>query len=529
MQNKPVVKIPAQLHIGDLDLKVQETDVYSLLRQFGDISKIRLCRGQASAYAFVAFKDPETASRVRKELNGFNFNGRHIHVSKITTQRETVANVFVKNFSETITARDLEDLFGKFGVVLSSKVCYDDTGKPLGYGFVQFETSEYADIAIKNMNGKMWQGQELTVQTFIPLNMRIGSIPNSNLYVRGFPLSYSEGDLKTIFGSYGVVLSAAVMSDNGRAYGFVCFQSAEEARRACEHKNGVSEAGFTWFVTPHMSKIHRKKVLREQYLSQVEEWKKRNLYIKKLDKSIDEERLNDICKEYGPIKSLKICKMENIKYDGEGNCMKETISKEIAYVHFETEQSANLALVELQKKLIEGKKLYVAKWKPREALKKLISNFKSQKSIKYPPIQQRGFVPPRAMPRVPMMAGRGIVPFANFHQQLIPGRGRAPRVVAPQPPHMPIMEPKKAPVLRVDNIDQYTTRDLGEKLYPMVLKYTNTHVVGKITGMLLEMEKNEIVNLINDESRLQIRVKEAIEVLRRAWAHDPASLSTLPS
>ena len=62
-----------------------------------------------------------------------------------------------------------------------------------------------------------------------------------------------------------------------------------------------------------------------------------NLYIKNLDKSIDEHKLADICQEYGPIKSLKICKLENIKYDSDGNCKRESISKEIAYVNFESE------------------------------------------------------------------------------------------------------------------------------------------------------------------------------------------------
>ena len=94
------------------------------------------------------------------------------------------------------------------------------------------------------MNGKIWQGFELTVQNFVPLNMRITNIPNSNLYVRGFPLSYSEQDLINIFSQYGKVLSVALMADNGRAYGFVCFSSAEEAKTACDHKNNTQDNGF---------------------------------------------------------------------------------------------------------------------------------------------------------------------------------------------------------------------------------------------------------------------------------------------
>ncbi|OMJ87795.1 hypothetical protein SteCoe_10447 [Stentor coeruleus] len=525
MQNKPVAKIPAQLYIGGLDLKVKETDLYNLLKRFGDISNIRLCRDNHSCYAFIAFKDPSLSTQVQHELNGSEFRNKHIHISKVIQQHwENVANIFVKNIPESISAKEFGEIFSKFGPIISCKLCHDDMGKSLGYGFVQYESSEYSELALKNMNGKFWQGNELMVQTFVPLGTRINATANSNLYVRGFPAYYTEEDLRNAFASFGKVLSVAKMLDNGRAYGFVGFSNAEEARAACECKNNTQEKDFIWYVMPHMSKIHRKKVLREQYLMQVEEWKKKNLYIRNLDKSIDETRLFDICKEYGAIKSLKICKMENIKYDADGNCIKEPVSKEIAYVHYEHEHHANLALNELQKKLIEGKKLYVAKWKPRDALKKLINQSKSQKVMKFPAMPSRGFIPTRAVPFVPIMGKNNMIPF-----QQIP-RARVPRAMAPPIVHQPIpIESKKPPVIKLENIDQYTLRDLGEKLYPMVHKITNQQVVGKITGMLLEMDKVEVVNLINDENRLKTRVTEAVLVLKKAWAGDNDALGMLPN
>ena len=142
--------------------------------------------------------------------------------------------------------------------------------------------------------------------------------------------------------------------------------------------------------------------------------------------------------------------------------------------------------------------------------------------MKFSSISNRGFLPNRSIPRVPMI-GRGLLPFPNY-SQMVP-RARNPRA---QPSPIPInIEPKKPLVLNPEMINSYTQRDLGEKLYPMVLRCTNPNIVGKITGMLLEMEKLEIVHLINDEIRLQTRVKEAIEVLRKAWANDYTLLATL--
>jgi len=519
MQPKPVVKIPAQLHIGNLDSKLKEADLFSLLARFGEVSHIKLKHLPTSCYAFVAFKDPETSLTVQKDLNGYTFHNKRIQISR-TFDTSNPANVYIKNIPEHITPRDLGELFGRFGSILSCKVCYDETGKSLGYGFVQYESREFSDTAIHQMNGKVWQGNELTVQYFLPLSARINNTANSNLYIRGFNENYTDEMLKNVFSQYGQVLSVAKMTYSGRAFGFVCFSSASEARIACEQKHNEVEGDFTWYVTPHMSKIHRKKMLREKYLSQVEEWKKRNLYIKNLDRSIDEHRLQDICSAYGPIDSLKICKMENIKYDSDGNCVKEPISKEIAYVLYQNEASAKLALIELQKKLIEGKKLYVARWKPREALKKLITNSKAQKVIKFGQMPGRGILPPRGMP------------FMNYPPRGMPGipvyqgRGRGRSVNVPPP--IINREEIKARVVNPTNYDTMDVRELGERLYPNVFRLSNREVAGKITGMLLEMEKSEVATLINDEGRLLARIKEAVEVLKRAWAGNDDMLSKLP-
>ena len=136
----------------------------------------------------------------------------------------------------------------------------------------------------------------------------------------------------------------------------------------------------------------------------------------------------------------------------------------------------------------------------------------------------RGYIPSRAMPRMPMIGAR-MMPFNNYPPMI--GRARPPRVMnQPLPPTS--IEVKKPVAIRPDVTEQYSTRELGEKLYPMVLHLTNPTIVGKITGMLLEMDKNEVITLINDENRLNVRVREAIEVLKKAWAHDANALSALP-
>ena len=65
-------------------------------------------------------------------------------------------------------------------------------------------------------------------------------------------------------------------------------------------------------------------------------------------------------------------------------------------------------------------------------------------------------------------------------------------------------------------------------MYPIVLKNSNEKIAGKITGMLLEIETKTLLILLQNHSDIAAKVKEAIEVLRKAWAHNPELIATLP-
>merc|ERR1739844_823181 len=54
---------------------------------------------------------------------------------------------------------------------------------------------------------------------------------------------------------------------------------------------------------------------------------------------------------------------------------------------------------------------------------------------------------------------------------------------------------------------------LGERLFPMVQK-EQPELAGKITGMLLEMETTDILHLLENQSELQGKISEALEVLQ---------------
>jgi len=56
---------------------------------------------------------------------------------------------------------------------------------------------------------------------------------------------------------------------------------------------------------------------------------------------------------------------------------------------------------------------------------------------------------------------------------------------------------------------------LGERLFPLIAQQ-QPQLAGKITGMLLEMDNSELLNLLESEHALQEKINEAIQVLSHA-------------
>lgn len=74
----------------------------------------------------------------------------------------------------------------------------------------------------------------------------------SKLYVGGLPYSVTDQDLSEMFGPYGTVESARVITDKfsgqSRGFGFVEMSSATEAQNAISSLNGSSMNGRSLIV-----------------------------------------------------------------------------------------------------------------------------------------------------------------------------------------------------------------------------------------------------------------------------------------
>ncbi len=74
-------------------------------------------------------------------------------------------NIYIGNLSLNVTRDDLQAMFDEFGNVQEAKIIMDRrTKQSKGYGFVEMPSNSEADQAIKALNGKYIDGQNIKVR-----------------------------------------------------------------------------------------------------------------------------------------------------------------------------------------------------------------------------------------------------------------------------------------------------------------------------------------------------------------------------
>ena len=63
---------------------------------------------------------------------------------------------------------------------------------------------------------------------------------------------------------------------------------------------------------------------------------------------------------------------------------------------------------------------------------------------------------------------------------------------------------------------------IGERLFPLVQEH-QPHLAGKITGMLLEIDNSELLNMLESRDLLSAKVDEAVQVLQVHQAKEAAA------
>lgn len=80
-----------------------------------------------------------------------------------------MTNIYVGNLTFGTDNADLESLFAPYGQVTDAQVIKDrETGRSRGFGFVEMGSTDAAQKAISELNGKDLDGRPLTVNLAKP-------------------------------------------------------------------------------------------------------------------------------------------------------------------------------------------------------------------------------------------------------------------------------------------------------------------------------------------------------------------------
>lgn len=439
-----------------------------------------------------------------------------------------------------------------------------------GYGFVHFETQQAADLAIAKMNGMLLNGKKVFVSHFMKkserFNIRNSEKDFTNIFVKNLDPSTTTEELLELFGKFGKIQHGCAMTDEKgacRGFGFINFEKHEDAVRSLE-LNETEFKGKQLFVARHQSRSDRNAELRKQFenLKISNKFEGRNLYVKNLDENFDDEMLSQEFAKYGEITSAKIMR------DDKGQ------SRGFGFVCFSNAEEATRALTDMNGKMVGSKPLYVALAQKREERRAQLEAQYRRGPMPMGGPMMPGFAP---YPQAPFFPHPGHMARGNFAPQMMrprwagppghPGRGAPfpgqPMGAGPFPaaggnmrggrgggrggrggkmrynqnvrnqkpleqngvPHaeghdaasVEAAAPEHQGLLTLSNLSnlppEEQKRVLGEQLFPMVSNlYENE--AGKITGMLLELDNADVLELIENPSALQERVEEAMNVLR---------------
>ncbi|XP_064197070.1 ELAV-like protein 1 [Anguilla rostrata] len=310
------------LIVNYLPQSMTQDELRSLFSSIGEVESAKLIRDKVAGkdsdssqrhslgYGFVNYVNPSDAERAISTLNGLRLQSKTIKVSYARPSSDTIkdANLYISGLPRTMTQKDVEDMFARYGRIINSRVLVDQATGLCGVAFSLI--SVRGEDAIKDLNGQKPPGasepitvkfaanpnqaknSQLLSQLYHSQSRRFGgpvhhqaqrfrfspmsvehmgglsgvSVPGNStsgwcIFIYNLGQDADEGILWQMFGPFGAVTNVKVIRDFNtnkcKGFGFVTMTNYEEAAMAIASLNGYRLGDKILQVSFKTSKSHK--------------------------------------------------------------------------------------------------------------------------------------------------------------------------------------------------------------------------------------------------------------------------------
>ena len=490
------------LYVKNIPKEKDARELYEYFLQFGDVFSLKVNENEKMDFpktAFLTYYKEEDAKKCidnttnkkiwgsdmevqyQKNTNekGYNNNHNNYH-SNYNNYSNRNLKINITNLPDNYTDKEISKLCEEFG---KCEICDIKTNRYGKFAIVKFSKESEAKTALEKLNNKEIDQKKLVVKELHNYNYNNNSqhYPNYNNY-------------------------------NKRPN------------------------NFPFFYNYPLPKIE-------------EQYEKSNLYVSNIPPMATKEDLEKTFGQYGPIKNIKLDEDKSITSETKEKI--KFLNRGFGYVLFEKPEDAQKALESLAGKYIIGfenyfKPLNVDNFIPKD--KRNITQGTNYYNISNAPMLYPGQYIPAPQYMMPMPIGinpipnnqirpnQYMFPQGNFKGGLrrfnnrgrVRGKNMQRRNNGNTNNNMDKKEEEKKLVFDRESFDKMESEEekrdfLGEKLFNLIQenqmikeKNEDNEIVGKITGMILGIENfEEIIDILESPSKLDGRIKEALELLEK--------------
>lgn len=311
--DRPEPEAHDNLYIKNLPPGIKDEEVVTTFSEAGDVVECRVLSwdGVSECAALVRMATTEQAVKAKELYNDKVHEKCHQKLSVALQQKggTTVEDhCFVKGLHCTTTQDQIEKVFSEIGEVKWVRML------PLNFGpnpmklpdccaLVQFSKAEEATAAIEKFH------DQICPEVGVKMIVRFAEVqsqekpevkPNSNLYVKGWPVGFPDFVLQSVFQKYGQVVRIRLLEnpdpEQPTCAALVQMSREDQATAALKALHGNA-------VSPPVPSMRVKQAGRDQTPSG-------NLYVTALPRTITEEQIRETFKKYGEVKRLRLLNQE---------------------------------------------------------------------------------------------------------------------------------------------------------------------------------------------------------------------------